>query len=296
MVISQDHTSPGLRATSSGGVRVGWVAWRRRSPAWPARAQQPVHRRPRRQVDALVEQRRPGLGDTLVDEPSAEVSTRAPRCVRRRTTRSVGSAGDGPAGSTSGGRCRRYCVARDLPEQPAGRGRRQSPGSARRRRPRLTSSTAARCPRPRRSVPRARRLFPVSRRPLSVSPGRFQPLPSRAAERSRPLRDCVSACAAGVRGGQFAGVPRPPPFHDLRVVQAFPAQQRPFRARLGRPVVFTQDPSLVLGGERPASGPVRAGPHAPSSSRTARTSAMVIVTEASCPRPVSHDPLPECLT
>lgn len=71
MVMSQNHTCPGVVACQLGldprrGDRLPASV-----PGLSGGAQQPVHRRHRAQVGALVQQRGPGLGDGLVGEPGA---------------------------------------------------------------------------------------------------------------------------------------------------------------------------------------------------------------------------------
>ena len=292
--MSQLHTCPGPVASSSGLIRAGWVAWRRRSPAAPVGAQHPVHRRHRAQVGALVEQRRPGLrrptcrrtgGCSAPPAPRAR-SRRGQRVRRRRPRR---RAGRGPAGAARGsGWPATGPTARTRSPSRCARASSATAGA-------ITASTAASVSALSESSSKSACAFPTTSRAAWVLAS--SRLGRSFVARSRSISACSGVRSAaprrpGVNPASAPGVAGPAPLDQMRGVQPLPAQQRPLRARLGG-VVLGQDRRLVLGGERAPLRPVSSRTHAPIIDRR-RKSAIVIVIVINLSRPVQREEqLPE---
>ena len=229
----------------------------------PDQAQQPVHRAHRRQVDAFVEQCRPGLRDGLVAEPRAgqhandpvllgdgeRVRRRRPRRALRRDER------HGPAVAV--------VTATRLAQQRARPGGRGLPGQQQHRggdhgfdRGSVSalseSSSKSAC------------AFPT------ISSAALVLASSRSARSARAVSLAFSSCSADFlrrprrrrQTAQRAAVAGLAPLAQVRGVQPLAAQQHPASCRVGR-VVLGKHVELVLGGERPAPRPVRTRAHRP---------------------------------
>ena len=237
-VMSHDHTWLG-----AAGDQLGLLAGRMGALAAPfpvlaGDRQQPVHRRDRAQVDAVVEQPGPHLGRRQVAVLRASAAPPGCAGARPRSARSVAS-GRAPAGPATGGR-------------GAGSGSPATRPAAR------TPAWSTSPPRGRRSARRSRLRLRVGVRALGeqfqervrfsrdlqrqswCAPAR--PRAARcggAAARARPARASGAPSAFGARAVAGPGVAGLAPLRDVRGVQALAAQQRAPLARAGRQASYS---------------------------------------------------------
>ncbi|MDP9823686.1 hypothetical protein J2S59_003495 [Nocardioides massiliensis] len=211
-------------------------------------AQQPVHRRHRAQVGALVQQRGPGLGPRIVAEPlrrqhaqHVSLFSFGERVRRRRACR-VRPVHEGPAGRGSG------CPLVGQPSHarftPTGSARSSTAGV-------ITVATASAWPCSRRASPRARVLSHQGQRRLRLGQLGLSLLVSYP----QPLDLAIAAVPGlGAQRRRRAGIGGLAPLHDVGGAQALASRDlSPLAAVSG--VVLGQDLRLVLRGERaPLSG------------------------------------------